>query len=271
MTSHLAETRTHLADLFSRHQRVALAFSGGKDSLTLLHLSRPWRERVVVICARSDQMLPHMESFVRQATLGWQLVELKSALYPYWQQAGIPASVIPINHAVGGRGEPRLPRINPWPVCCRALLFQPVADWLAANPEVGALLHGQRDADDGRFDTRQLQAMGAAAEVAAPIWSWSDAEVFAYVAEQDIALPEQYAAGWRESGHCAPCPVQLKREQLAFMRARWPDLAAFVESAARQVYGLAIAAAQHELEALTVTSALSAAAGQAGKQQRKEP
>jgi tRNA(Ile)-lysidine synthase TilS/MesJ len=37
-------TQQALADLFDRYDRVFLAFSGGKDSLTLAHLCEPWRD-----------------------------------------------------------------------------------------------------------------------------------------------------------------------------------------------------------------------------------
>ena len=248
LPDHIARAEAALADLFDRHGRAALAFSGGKDSLTLLHLCRPWRDRLTILWVNTGAMYPHMETFVRSQTEGWNLVEIRSDVPAYWEKFGIPASVLPTDHAIGGRGIPTKPLISPWSVCCTANLTQPMAAWMEAHPDVTGLLVGQRHVDYGRFDPTQMQGR-LPLEVVAPLWAWTDDEIWAYVDRYSIELPEQYALGWRDSAQCAACPVWLKPEQIAYQRRRYPQLAQFVEQTAKQVYELAIEAARHELDA----------------------
>ena len=244
----VAETQAALASIFDRHTHAALAFSGGKDSLALLHLCRPYRDRLTALWVNTGAMFPHMVEFVRR-TVGWNFVELTSDLVDYWRQAGMPTSVMATDHVLGGRGEPLEPRMNGWTVCCAMLRMQPMRAWLASNPDVTVFLHGQRNSDAGRFRAEQILG-GVRAEVVAPLWSWSDEDVSTYVDQHGIELPEQYSMGWHGSGECAPCTAKLTPARLAYMRKRYPELAALTEQRVRLIYETAIAAAQPELAAV---------------------
>jgi 3'-phosphoadenosine 5'-phosphosulfate sulfotransferase (PAPS reductase)/FAD synthetase len=247
-TQLVAQAKEDLARLFDRHRFAALAFSGGKDSSVMLDLCAPYRDRIAVLWVNTGFMFPHMESFVRHAAANWNFVELPSDMLAYWNAFGIPSTVVPTDHAVGGMGTPKTPRINSWPLCCWTLRMRPMVAWLAANPAVTALIHSQRDSDYGRFDCAQLQA-NFSAEFLTPIWQWSDEGVRSYIAEHDIQLPEQYAMGWHDSGECWPCTARLTPRRMAYMRQRYPEQAAIVERHAREIYRVAMDAASQELEA----------------------
>jgi predicted phosphoadenosine phosphosulfate sulfurtransferase len=45
----VAASRAAIADIFARHERVFLSFSGGKDSLTVLHLCEPYRDQLTLL------------------------------------------------------------------------------------------------------------------------------------------------------------------------------------------------------------------------------
>ena len=45
----VAASRASNADIFARHERVFLSFSGGKDSLAILHLCEPYRDRLSLV------------------------------------------------------------------------------------------------------------------------------------------------------------------------------------------------------------------------------
>ena len=54
-----------IEDIFARHERVFLSFSGGKDSLVLSHLREPYHDRLTLIWTNTGHMAPPMVEFVR--------------------------------------------------------------------------------------------------------------------------------------------------------------------------------------------------------------
>lgn len=85
-----------IADAIERYGRVALAFSGGMESLLLLELARPHRDRVTVIWTNTGAMFPHMVDFIREATRGFDFVEARSDVRASFGKDGFPAKPFPL-------------------------------------------------------------------------------------------------------------------------------------------------------------------------------
>lgn len=84
-----------LASLFARHEKAVLGFSGGKDSLVVLHLCREYRDRIDVCWVNTGSMFPHMREFVRKAAEGFNFVELRTDVEAWREKYGEPADVVP--------------------------------------------------------------------------------------------------------------------------------------------------------------------------------
>ena len=54
----ISSARAAIAAAFDTDRRVFLGFSGGKDSLTLLHLCEPWHDRLTLIWVNTGYMAP---------------------------------------------------------------------------------------------------------------------------------------------------------------------------------------------------------------------
>ena len=93
-----------LAELFARHQKAILGFSGGKDSLVCMHLCQDYRDQIEVVWVNTGAMFPHMEEFVRKAAEGFNFVELKSDVTTWRKNFGDPADVVPTFNSFAGLG-----------------------------------------------------------------------------------------------------------------------------------------------------------------------
>ena len=46
--------------MLGNHKNAVLQFSGGKDSTALIHLARPWLDRITVLFAETGATFPHL-------------------------------------------------------------------------------------------------------------------------------------------------------------------------------------------------------------------
>ena len=214
-----------LAAVFARHEKAALAFSGGKDSLVCLDLCRPFRDKLTVVWTNTGAMFPHMVEFVREAVAGFEFVELQSDLAGWIGEFGYPAYVVPVVNSVW-RGDPgRQPetKLAPYTSCCIKNRCQPMLEYLAAT-DTSLFLHGQKDSDRRGYPAKSTP--GAKVEVCTPLWDWTDRDAFDYLERRGIELPEQYAHGVARSLECWNCtaPLEGKQKLFAYMAQRYPNL-----------------------------------------------
>ncbi|PSC02697.1 hypothetical protein SLNSH_22820 [Alsobacter soli] len=212
------------------HDRVFLAFSGGKESVVLAHMLEPWRDRVTLLWTNTGHMAPHMVEFVRAYSERFRLVELAPAsLMGFWRDSGIPSEVVPTANASGDR----LPRIAAWQACCAVNRTQPKVDHLARYGAPCAYVHGQRR-DDPLIPTWE-QRYPENVEAIAPLWEWAEADVMAYIARHGLALPAQYGEGYRDSLECIVCPAPMTAQRMAYLRRAYPEAAETAAQAMRVV------------------------------------
>ncbi|TXM76599.1 phosphoadenosine phosphosulfate reductase family protein [Methylobacterium sp. WL69] len=58
-------------------------------------------------------------------------------------------------------------------------------------------------------------------DVVMPLVSWSEADVFAYVAGHHLALPPQYAEGYSDSVECLIYPPKFRRLGVGDLSGAW--------------------------------------------------
>ena len=221
-----------LAAIFARHERVHIAFSGGRDSLVLVDLCRRWRGQVTLVWADTGLMWPHMAEFVRGYGRDFNLIEAVPQRHfaAVWREDGLPADVVPVDNMLGRRW----PRIQPWISCCATLRTKTIFD-AAVKDGATMLLHGQRASDAHLFRSHDwIAGMPDGLEMAGPIWNWSDIDVAAYVEHRELALPEHYGS-LASSLECAICPANSGRGENDLRMALSPPLAAVARSLGRTV------------------------------------
>ena len=242
-----ADARAELAGIFDRHERVFLSFSGGKDSLALLHLCEPWGERVTLLWSNTGYMAAHMAEFVRAHSERWRLVEVSPErdMLNDWSEHGTPVDVVAIEHLEGL--DWRTPRVRPWPLCCRTNRTGPLAAYLERFREHCAFLNGQRQSDRGTTPAKMREIMSPNVETVMPLWTWSTSDVLTYLTAHAIPLPPHHDA-YSGSFECRICPADIKPGRLRVLDQADPHVAAFVRATARVSLGL-VAAKVREIEA----------------------
>lgn len=229
--------RSAIASAIDRHQRAALLFSGGKDSMVLAHLAEPFRDRLVLLWVNTQGHLPHMVEHVRKYGETFQLVELASNYAERFIEAGLPSLIVPIERVAAWQSmqfkpDTERPLISDWLSCCAALRWQPVANYLLRNRDITLVIHGQR-----REDGYAGLANGGC-ETLLPLWDWSTAEIFEYVRGHGLELPAQYSEGAASSLECGTCcTAKVTPEHRRFLSRHYPRIAEEFGTALSLVYG----------------------------------
>jgi 3'-phosphoadenosine 5'-phosphosulfate sulfotransferase (PAPS reductase)/FAD synthetase len=182
-----------------KHRNVALMFSGGKDSLALIHLFRDHLDSLTVYHGDTGDLLPETRELVADVarTLP-RFVRIESDVRGWIETTAIPSDLVPARCTPMGlmhHREGRL-RICTMYECCSANRWQPWHERLQADG-VTLMSAGQRKADMRTLfspDGTTAQDM----EMWLPIQDWSDDEVFAYLRSVGAPLGRFY--GHRTQG-----------------------------------------------------------------------
>ena len=214
-------------------ERALLQFSGGKDSTALLYLCRPWLDRITVLFADTGAVYPHVVDFIHETCnkLGanLQVVRPKESVIEFTNREGLPSDIIPLEtmREVQWMHRDKAPQlIQSWLKCCTAMIFEPLNEAVKASG-VKTVLRGSKKADSrvGAVDGHVADGI----TYLSPLWNWSHANVFRYLAKQGVTLPKQYngASENIDSIDCYICTGHLKRYGAA--KVKWtkdncPDL-----------------------------------------------
>lgn len=212
-------------EAIARHEKVALHFSGGKDSLACLWLLEAYWEKILVCWVNTGDALPEVEALVRKvAAMVPNFVEVKSDVKAHQAKWGYPCDVVPVrNHPTVAfivHPHPR-PPLQSFFACCRDNLWMPMQRKME---ELGVtlIIRGQRLQEVQRSPVRSGDTY-AGFEFLFPIENWTDEEVRRYVASKPLGLPEWYAYT-TNSPECAHCTGHLFENigKMRYLRARHP-------------------------------------------------
>lgn len=215
-----------IEDALARHGTAVLAFSGGKDSIAVLHHCRPWAARITVVYVALADAFPHVRRDVERLCDLWDfklhVVEsappadtLPTDLLPVWSTPFAAWFLAPST-------KPQTPLISALD-CCRLALWEPLAAQIRALGTT-LVVRGSKAHDEHVSVPSGFVAEGI--EYLNPLWDWSDTEVYFYLQEQGIDLPHQYRVGVNHSLDCATCtgwlntPAEVQR--IAYTQTYYP-------------------------------------------------
>lgn len=234
-------------------RRVLVAYSGGKESAVVAHLAEAAGVPFSLIWSNTGFNFPHVEDFVRRAGARSGLVEVTADLTAQWQRLGLPTDLLSVSHALPGEAA-QAPRLQTWAGCCWENRSKPLTEYLRALEEPAVVIHGQRSED--RAPGLGLSAWRApGVTVCAPLADWTTADVLAYADAHGVALPAHYGEV-ADSLDCWCCPAPFAEAKgaarAAFMRRRYPTLAAIVLPGLRTICGVVDAARSHASASLAL-------------------
>lgn len=195
-----------LSAYFDKHGKVALQFSGGKDSLAVLHLLRPWWDRLHVYWLNPGDPFPEtvdlMAKIKAEVTY---FVEVAGRQKQIIEADGWPSDVVPQAYTTDGNivfGATPF-KVQTRLSCCFRSLMQPMYERMVQDG-VSCVIRGKRSEEKDKTGIETGFVCQSGIEYVFPIYDWSAHDVIEYLASNNVALPESYSYA-NHSLDCMSC------------------------------------------------------------------
>ena len=212
-----------MKDVIDRHERIALQFSGGKDSLACLHLMRPYWDKLTVYWLNSGDPFPELlEVAEKVEAMVPSFVRVDGRQPETVMQFGIPSDIVPVGStpvglvASGGNGVLIQDRYS----CCWRSLMQPMHERMSEDG-ITLVIRGQKNADRLRAPIKSGQVVDGI-EYLFPLEDWSDEQVMDFLRESGVEVPSFYDV-LRASPDCMTCSAYWEEGRAAYLKERHPD------------------------------------------------
>ena len=197
-------------DFFSRHSKIMMQFSAGKDSAACLWMLEPFWDRIDFVWVNQGNPYPETEQYmlgIAETVPHFKMIMGNSK--EWIKQNGHPVDVMPIESTpaghILGRNEMKLSWFYE---CCGANCWQPMIDIINQNGYTG-IIRGQRDTDFLQGPRRSGEIFEGI-EYLFPIKSWTTKQVFDYLGDR---VPPSYLRGHESSLDCMNCTAYLRETQ----------------------------------------------------------
>lgn len=216
--------------MINDHERIALQFSGGKDSIACLYLLRPYWDRLSVLWVNTGAAFPETieyMSWVRAMVPNF--IEVKSDQPSQVERDGYPSDIVtwwdtPLGRALDSA---RTGRVQTPTNCCRENIWVPMQEaTMKLAPTL--VIRGQRNDEQRKGMIRSGDVVDGVTYWF-PLEDWSEADVFAYLKEVGAEIPVHYAYT-KTSLDCWSCTAYLDENvgKRRYMKRIHPELYAAV-------------------------------------------
>ena len=204
-------------EIIGRHKKIALQFSGGKDSLACVYLMRPYWDRLTVYWLNTGDAFPETLSVVNHVRgLVPNFVEIKSDVNAVHQQFGIPSDIVPSSGTPLGRlvGHD-VPLIQDRYSCCFLTVMKPMHERMLYKG-VTLIIRGQRNDDPLKAPIRS-GTVDADIEYLFPIEDWSAHKVISYLGSVGAPIPRFYEM-LEEAPDCMKCSAWWEKGAAKYLK-----------------------------------------------------
>lgn len=217
-------------EIFSKHKRATLFYSGGKDSLCCLLLMEPYWDRLDVVWVDTGGHFPEVyEHINRVRSLVPHFVTLRSDVYRFQEEYGYPVDVVSSKHTRLGNyvyGKTPIVVCGAFD-CCSANVWRPMEDYVRATRPT-CIVRGDRSCERTKGETSW-----SGAEVVFPIFDWTHEQIMEVLMSDAKGLV-QYRHGFKDSSSldCKTCTAftGIGSERSAYIKEKYPQLAATLEA-----------------------------------------
>ena len=214
-----------LEDLFSRHERVALMFSGGKDSLACLYYCQEYLDKLTVVWVNTGANFPEIEEATAELCARVpNFLEVCSNQPSAIERNGYPTDVLPVQYTTLGQLHTCSKNIllRSYTDCCNENVWQPAAK---AILEYGftAVIRGQRMDEEHKAPIRSGFVENGI-EYVFPIEDWGKQQVLEYLEANGVNTDNRLQIE-HSSLDCWNCTAYCKhsRERMAYIKTNHPE------------------------------------------------
>lgn len=224
-------------EIFARHTRVALMFSGGKDSLACLELARPYLDRAAVIWVNTGAALPEIVELMNRVRqeCKW-FFEVLSDQPGGIEVHGYPVDVLPVNNTVLGQDITSRNdiKLRSYLNCCSENIWAP-ADKMARDLQVTAVVRGQRNSEKYKGPVKS-GTVSQGIEYCFPIDDWSKEQVHSFLQSRGYEIDDRLELD-HSSLDCWNCTAYLSgtKDRMVYMKKHHPEMAKEVVSILRRI------------------------------------
>lgn len=172
-----------LDDLYLRHDRVHLLFSGGKDSTLCLEkvIARGYGSNTVLVVVDTGAMADVVKAFIhdRYADCVAGIRVLTSSVRSWIRDNGFPVDFVNVDRTREGRlllKNKRGIQVCSRQACCEANLWIPLRQFIASG-EATAIIMGEKNSDPRGTMPSEWVEGGVRVEVFRPLAGMTDTEV----------------------------------------------------------------------------------------------
>lgn len=208
--------------------RIALQFSGGRDSLAMLLLLRPYWEKLTVYYCNSGDAYPETTALIERIRVGIpHFIEVKGRVHQTRATDGVPSDILPSRATWRFESYKDRLGISGRETCCFKSIMLPLQAAMRADG-IRLILRGQRLEDEPKSSIKHGE-MSDGFMVYFPVQEWTTNEVESYIKSAGEVVPPYYKEGMTSAPDCMECTAWLEHGAYAYLRKRHPETAKVVQ------------------------------------------
>ena len=225
MEDKIEHAKKLIEDAVRNYPRVAVACSFGKDSMVAVHLAREVDPQIKIFSVmtpyKPQETLDYLEKMNKKMNLRTTVYMVADSIPEALRDGSLEVKLLPVaefNNKVSQIETEtglKIYETNP-DECCRLLKVEPTK---LAVSNLDAWITGLRNTEgQTRVDYQEVESKGGLIKIN-PILTFTEAEIWRYMATRGIESHPWYGQGYRSLG-CAPCSHpwgELERD------GRWKD------------------------------------------------
>jgi phosphoadenosine phosphosulfate reductase len=181
-----------MQDFFDRHEKIALMFSGGKDSIACLHLLKEHLDKILVVWVNTGASFPEIEALMEKTRAEVpNFLEIKTNQPESIKANGHPVDVVPVNYTRLGQSVTSIKdfKVRSYFECCSENFWQP-CDAEMRRIGVTGIIRGQRNEEGHRAPIKSGHIENGI-EYYLPIETWSKQDVTEYLRSKYVNIDER--------------------------------------------------------------------------------
>lgn len=213
---------TTILDIYEG-KKIALMFSGGKDSLALVFLLKKCWDKLTLYHINTGDLLPEINDIVTQVkALVPNFVQVDTHVKEWQTLNGLPSDLVPTSSTNPGIaiGMSNMKIVDRW-TCCSSNLMTPAHNKMIEDG-ISLVIRGTK-----ACDAKKLPHYGGNTNLGYQLWlpllNWTHEDVFAYLNEMNITLPYIYDYQIN-APECATCPAWWSEGRGFYLKQFYPNL-----------------------------------------------